>query len=511
YISRRGYIDHHSFEIMFVSLTSLSICNYLENKSNKNLFYTVLSITLLFITWGGSTLYLGILGIGLLIYSLKNKEYLEEISNIFLLSSIMIFPFYTLNYGYLNLEFRYDRPSLLQPILLFQGFLIFKVINIYYKNKIFSLKYISVLIILSYLCIFQVTQGFSFLFTDNSSGYVFIKGVAELQPLYKSNPLEILNGIGFLAFLMPIISILILIKSLKEKRISEFIISFNFLALLLVSMSAKRFLAGTTIFLGPLIMIFILELNKNIQKREFKIISTSLIIILTITPISFASYNLTTIRKENDNNIELMNLLKWIKENTKKPINPFNPSENTGYTIMSEWSDGHYITTRGERPCVTDNFGSNADIFSKIILSKNYNESLELIKKHKSKYIIISSKIMLFDKSYFELITKKEINWITIKNFNYKNEEYNVGFPGEDFSDTLFENLYLFDGNGSKELNIKAINNFKLVYKSEKKENINILKNTSGETKYIILGKNYPKEFTLIKSNIPSYKVFEIL
>jgi dolichyl-diphosphooligosaccharide--protein glycosyltransferase len=49
--------------------------------------------------------------------------------------------------------------------------------------------------------------------------------------------------------------------------------------------------------------------------------------------------------------------LSWMRENTPRTPGLYELSTDPGYSVLSTWSNGHYIQLLGERPTVANNFG----------------------------------------------------------------------------------------------------------------------------------------------------------
>ena len=165
--------------------------------------------------------------------------------------------------------------------------------------------------------------------------------------------------------------------------------------------------------------------------------------------------------------------LQWLKDNTPNPINgSSNNGSNNGswdlpskdhipeYGIMSWWDYGNYILYLSERPVVANNFQLGAIDSANFLTSENESEANKIMNMRKAKYVIVDYRVGLNTIRSGNRITIRG-TWIAVaflvgKNLNYYLDKN--GFPNQNYLNTTYARLYLYDGKGMK--------NYKLIYKS---------------------------------------------
>ena len=170
-ISNFGQIDHHAFEILAFLFSNYSFILFLEKNSLKNIFILSISFVLLFLIWGGSTLYIGIIFLLILFLSFKEKEIFEGIYKSFVYGGLILLPFYTYSPDTNNFNFNYDSPSLFQPFILISIGLFFYNYFYFFKHKKINFFYIFLFLCISFPIISSLLNGLSFIFLGDAGAY----------------------------------------------------------------------------------------------------------------------------------------------------------------------------------------------------------------------------------------------------------------------------------------------------------------------------------------------------
>jgi dolichyl-diphosphooligosaccharide--protein glycosyltransferase len=174
--------------------------------------------------------------------------------------------------------------------------------------------------------------------------------------------------------------------------------------------------------------------------------------------------------------------LQWLKDNTPNPINGGNNDSNNSinngsnsnvddilnipskdrvpeYGIMSWWDYGNYILYLSERPVVANNFQLGAEDSAKFLASENESSANQIMNKRKAKYVIVDYGSGLNVLRSGNTLSIRG-SWISVafllgKDLNYYLDN---GIPNQNYLNTTYARLYLFDGKGME--------NYKLIYKS---------------------------------------------
>lgn len=123
-----------------------------------------------------------------------------------------------------------------------------------------------------------------------------------------------------------------------------------------------------------------------------------IVAMIVIYPNASTAYALS---KPNNNQMTngWMETCRWLRDSTDQPSNYYDPKTNPSWGVMSWWDYGYWITREGQRPAMC-NPGSNIRYeVARYLLSDNYSETYEALKKTNIKYIIIDY-LMVTSKFY---------------------------------------------------------------------------------------------------------------
>jgi len=519
-ISNFGQIDHHAFEILAFLFSNYSFILFLEKNSLKNIFILSISFVLLFLIWGGSTLYIGIIFLLILFLSFKEKEIFEGIYKSFVYGGLILLPFYTYSPDTNNFNFNYDSPSLFQPFILISIGLFFYNYFYFFKHKKINFFYIFLFLCISFPIISSLLNGLSFIFLKNG-GYSFTDSVAELKPLHTRGLDKITKSLTLFIFFVPFLvikDIYIYIKEcFKNRNLSKLskkenlllldeylkdnmvfiIINFYFIIFFLITLKAQRFSYILNIFLAPIIILFFYYIKEKFKNKNLKNIIPILFFFLIFIPISSDIYSVITIKSGYNKNTE--SFFKQIDKNIVNENIFFNTIRVPKYTILSSWDLGHIINYRSKKAVVSDNFGNNYNYIDNFIFEQNESKALKFLTSNLSKYVLISSNVIMNYPDSF------------IDNFqSFENNTYLIKYPTEKIKNTVYSSLYFFDGIIDKSIGIKGTDHLRLVLESDEKMPLILFDNNSSETPYfLILGEKYPEKIKPKINQFSKYKLFE--
>ncbi len=399
-------IDHNC---LLAALFCLSIyLHYIFFISNRkiNIFLNGLVISLLFWVWPGSYIYVSTLVLIELLYIFitKKRNLIVAISMIYFIAALLIFPLSIVHLylGKALLSFEYvSLFTVLFLISISAGYLILEfIIRIIKGDKkslciTFVLVLLSLLLVIIYCLIPVFIEGIKFASAENA----WINTIAESKPLLylQRGPIKeftfskAIDRFGYFIFVFPIIFLLILFRRIKLSiELYSILVSSN-LIFSFLAFNQQKFGFEFSIPYGISLSIFIEWLYKKItsKKSVFVISIFTLIMVISFLPLN------KLLKEKYTPFYGYYPSFIWLKNETNFSKTDINTGHIQKYGVIAPWDLGHHLKFYSNVPVITDNFGINlfhkGGLFdmAKFFLSEDEQEAINILKKYKSKYVVV--------------------------------------------------------------------------------------------------------------------------
>lgn len=164
---------------------------------------------------------------------------------------------------------------------------------------------------------------------------------------------------------------------------------------------------------------------------------------------------------------DIYNSLIWLRQNTPKTRNPWNPRVKPEYAVLSSWDYGHWIQYIAERPTVVNNFGyqlrgNGLEDMLRVFYSPKEETVVEVCERRGVRYLFLNDMFLL---------TGPLTNLIGIdyeKVFfgePYPHAGQNVYYPSAAFMALPYSRMFYMDGSASG--TGPATTRFRLIFESE--------------------------------------------
>ncbi len=430
--------DHHAIEV-FLTLTAIYFLgDYIENrlaKVSKNLF--ILFTAALFLVWQGAILYLGLMVIFVVTYSIVKRDWqlLSSFGFQILIIALIILSFNLILPPYTEFV-SYGRYSFFSAFAVF--LVSFAILSFYFSiNKKFFRAILSFILLFAifYLLKEELLKGFLFI-AKKEKGFISIlemKSILDLKFWTGSINKEFFRGLGYFFYLLfPPFLILFLVK---DRRFSFSYTLFFIVAFALLSYNQRRF----GYIYGPLIALsFFYFWDKT---YSFKKGIIGIIFIIPILATFIEGVSLTKRLFDNIINTELRNAYIWMRNNTPLPSpSVFDYKTLPKYTVYAPWYQGYYLVHIAQRPV----FANNA------LLVSNQEGFIDSVK------ISITNDLNVFS----SLLDKYNVRYIVIPGVTYEFSSFEfIRYPYIDPPQRVFGALFLLDGKFGK----NYLGNFRLI------------------------------------------------
>ena len=424
-VSFLGFVDHHVAEVLLSSTMYLFFLKALkEDNFRKRIIFLFIAgfvLMLAILTWPGTPIFIGIILAYITVQSIIDKRY----KHLFVVIGIILA---------LGIGLYFIFPATYQNLELGIGFLL--------KERI---------------VLQQVKETQPLFFT--------FEGRFTLEPAwYAFNTALYIAIVGIFLIIIGVVR-----RSLELTRARVMFLVWTLIVLIL-NLYQTRFIYLFAVNVVILCAYLITELI-NHRKIYIKIIGVILLIAILIPSIQTNSIMTQyPLMLSND----WFTSLEWLKSNTPDPISNIssNGSSREGswntpskdhipeYGIMSWWDYGNYILYLSERPVVANNFQLGAEDSAKFLISENESEANQIMNKRKARYVIVDYRSGLSVLRSGNRISIRG-SWISVAFLSGKSLDYYLdknGFPNQNYFNTTYAKLYLFDGKGME--------NYKLIYKS---------------------------------------------
>lgn len=431
--------DHHSLETFLGALSLYFFIEIYQKERVGAILINVIVFLSLFLVWQGSILYIVLFSIIVIVLRAVRFKIGEQHIKVFLWVLILYHVFLAL-LPPVEFSLKYGRYSYSFSIFLmfFFNFLL----NLYFfdrkeKGKLFLSLLFSIFMLS--LVIKIVISGSEFFsgkekwFSMSLEMETFFNFLARTDYKIFKNVLE--NGLLILHILLAIIGLFFIFKDwLKEKNniylisLFQIIIFFAFIALV-----RARF--------NYIFMVFaVISTVYLIKNRKFLIglyLMISTLHIFFIIYLIVGSYEIKNIKP-----------LLWLKNNTPNPI--IEVGAPPSYAVHCIWDDSYKLVYYAKRPTIVNgsltlsNRRAFLDHFI-IMATDNLEEFLNLIERHKIKYLYYESHTKYLGSMYFNLLQKEYV--LPIRRI------YNIiGYRDGFYQDSYLENFRIV----YNEFNIKT-------------------------------------------------------
>ena len=431
-VSFLGFVDHHVAEVLLSSTMYLFFLKALKTDNARKrfvfLFVAGFILILAVLTWSGTPIFIGIIFVYILVQSIIDKSY--------------------------------KRPFAIIGVILALGIGLYFVFPATYQN---------------------LESGIGFLLKERT----VLQQVKETQPLFFTFEGRFTLEPAWYAFnaalYIAIVSIILIIvrilrHSLALTRARVMFLVWTLIVLIL-NLYQTRFIY---LFAVNVVILCAYLISELIDYRSAYIKVIGIIMLIAILIPSIQTDN-TMVQYPLMLSGDWFTSLEWLKDNTPYPIsNGGNSGGNSGggngsyyegingipskdhmpeYGIMSWWDYGNYILYLSERPVVANNFQLGAEDSANFLASENESDANQIMDKRKAKYVIVdygSGLNIVRSGNKFSIRGK----WISVAFLSGKSYDYYLdkGFPNQNYLNTTYAKLYLFDGKGME--------NYKLIYKS---------------------------------------------
>ncbi|MCX7990667.1 MAG: hypothetical protein N2999_01330 [Proteobacteria bacterium] len=478
-----GRFDHHSMELLIITLLYLTFFRYFTKKDIPSLLLFSFFCVLSFFNWPGALIYF------VPVFMFVIYEFLKENLDDRILKGLFVAFHITaiVMAVYLKITKTNDFPPYSYKFLsAFQRDFCFFISVVFITLYFHKTKRINRLLLWLGNAII-IGLMFHRLFYEIFKGLMFVtKGDKLMILIEESSPLffsrfyslydELKRAISLFTpfiFLSPYF-----IYKYYKKRGAD-LVFFYCLFFLLLTLIQLRF--GYFFTLGYSFMIAVVL--KDLLEKHLKIL---IVVFLVITSIIF--YRDLKTSSERFLSEEIKNSLIFLRETT--PYKEKFEKGETPYGVLASWHLGHYIIEIAKRPAVAHNFinvaiNSGEKEFINALFSKREDEVLKIIDRNKSRYLILENPDENIITDWYAISSEKNPYIDKNKNINSK------------ASELFLFNLYHFYGITPPFQNTPK--NLRLIYESSKKKNIKIFERVKS-AKIIYRGNKNPLLKMLIKT-----------
>ncbi|NJD76639.1 MAG: oligosaccharyl transferase, archaeosortase A system-associated [Candidatus Methanoperedens sp.] len=482
-ISFLGFTDHHIAEVLLSVLAYLFFIRSLKGSSR----YAILSgifIGISLLTWIGAPIFIGILlSYSALQFILDKKS--GAPSNYIVRAGIISFSTALLIMLVFYLWTPWQKTITTATLSYFQliylvisaaVILLFGAISSFMKKQKWYFYPVSIGIIIILFLLFLILAIPSFYQSISGGiGYLLrdapvLKQISEAQPLFYTYDGIFLgwqwdkNPVWYsftFSFYVAIIGLIWFLYSNRNGIDSgKLFFAIWTLVNFILALSQRRFtymLAINIAILTGFSIYEVLERTRHSESRNKMItfaVSIVLIFVLFIPNIA-VSYQLSGYPPKPSD--DWYDSLVWLEQNTPETGN------NPKYGIMTWWDYGNWILYISKRPVVANNFQIGGDEAARFYLADNETLASSIMDARKARYVIVDRRMGL--NKYMQgnqlVITG---TFFAVADFADKNpgmylDKYNL--PHQNYFQTMYSRLHVFDGNGLK--------SYRMIYESKEK------------------------------------------
>ncbi|MEZ5980034.1 MAG: hypothetical protein R3F34_17725 [Planctomycetota bacterium] len=216
----------------------------------------------------------------------------------------------------------------------------------------------------------QVREGLAwsdrsnrFMSVINESAPMSVKAMFGVPGVY--------GHLGALVYALPVAALVALLGPLLlERRGWRSLVRPERVVLLLVAaifftwaVTQRRFANSFAVPMGLLVGVAVLDVGRVFRRMPAHAVVSS-VLLVGVAAGAWTSTNIA-LRGTHEEMVgnahrirALVDGLRWMRSNTESPGNWNEPTIEPSYTVLSSWSDGHWIEFHARRPSVSTNFGS---------------------------------------------------------------------------------------------------------------------------------------------------------
>ena len=506
YVSFIGYPDHHVAETLLSTAAYLFFIIALKNFSNnrislnnlrdsilKNPLYpalTGITLSLSILTWNGAPIFVGLIGIYILIQFIINSKLGRSSDRVivtgamsFLVSLIIITPI-AISTG-AGFDYNSYLPSMFHAAFLavffFMCVLLWLVQSMNYKKWWYNPL---ILIIIFFAAVFPLKIFYPGFYQSVSSGLNYLYGegilstIQEAVPLFKSAAglftLDHVWRAFAVSFYLAVLSIAYYIyKTARAKYPDEavFLIVWTLIVFALTVLQ-KRFIyllaVNVAIFSGYFIAALLdkpapgqpaakkPKKQKKIQPASGSrpVLAIIMVLLLAAPDILVINSMATTDTAAPD--ADIRESFKWLGDNSAPTGYYDTPGKPAEYGVMSWWDYGNWILYISRRPVVANNFQTGIDDAAHFLIEPDEQAANGILDKRKVRFIVTDAQMLkLKFKSIATLAGKNPGDYYgtsddaPIRSVNAENKN---------FFATMLSRLHVFDGDG--------LAHYRLIYES---------------------------------------------
>jgi len=496
FFSILGRPDHHVAEPVFSMLMFyffLVACRKTESKDiRKSAILAGISGACALLTWIGSTVFIGLLGIFVLLQILLNSKHdearpkLSAISlYVFIPLLIIITPYCLLSQWGRQGKLAYDALSLFQPLFI-SG--IISLLWLSSRAGRHPVRLFLVILVFISAALFILPGFYENLKTGLqyfSKKDPWFRSIGELQPLLKPTagfPVSFGRAESFFTkfFYVFFIGLAVFIFNFfkrREKPLNEQLFFFLVIATLLMALNQQRFVHVFAVtFAITMSYLFFRIFN---PKELFALKNTAMFLLLAIFFVfPCAKYIAQTGASPFGPPPALYDTLIWMKNNTPKTSYFGKLDKKPEYSVLAPWAYGMWIECIAQRPVLASNFHNMKGNTSsaRFFVSEDEDSANKILDENGVRYIITCS--MLSSERLGDCMDQLGIDKSQYYDKTVIPENGQVAYiPKYKYYSLVSERLFLLDGKqvemkgGAKPQVIKALKHYRLVYESPNYDN----------------------------------------
>lgn len=422
-VSSLGMVDHHLADILlYMSTIALLVGShhyYSSGESRRAGALAVLAgltVTFTLLISLSAILVIAILGvafmIGLLVLAEDERRHVSRIGGLTMASSGLSMLMLYLATPWFENRLSFSGLSLFQPVLLIglAGILVLsRAIDASLVNRqiIRVAALFGLYLVIAAIPLFlpglgeQIVRGFY----RSIAYYPLGRVTQQLKPLFADGPQNVFVSLSALVYLLPLGLIVGAREAIVSRRLGFGRLLF-FIWFIIAGFYALMVRYYVFLFTPVIVLSFALliaKLSESVGKivgaiggeRLERPATTTAWLVATIAFSSYLIFWMSASGYMVD--VNRVKMLEWIRENTPKVSNYYEPNRSPEYGIVAEWSYGELVELIAERPTLTTgNHETGIDgiiASNRIFQSRTEAEAVKLMKELRLRYIILQDEL----------------------------------------------------------------------------------------------------------------------
>jgi dolichyl-phosphooligosaccharide-protein glycotransferase len=450
------------------------------------------------LVWPGSTIFIGIAIVYILIQSIfdyqnprLNHSCLWTGLFVLFITWIILSPFCITSYWGKHGMISYDSISWFQWIFLILAMFVFTIVDIlqgYFKTRGYTLRIYILGLISTIGFVWMITWLLVPEFIDSflsGLGWVgktdpWLQTITEFQPLFISigvfSTFRAITFFSYVIYLLPIIYLVLFWTWLKEnskretrnsKLASRLWFIIYFVGISFLGLYQTRFSHFFVLIVAVgLSLLCVTIWNKGVRSKELGVryhpspityllspISCILLLHILLSPVF---QEIQSIRgKYAVVPYPWRETLQWIRENTPETSYFDQPYREPEYGILAPWIAGHWINYIAQRPTFANGFHTNSknnQAGMEFFLTEDLNESNTILENNKIRYIVLTDMTPNIQ-GYARVLGKDDSDYIFESIYHPPGGGTQILFlPTSKFNHLISSQLYLNDQFSASEL-----------------------------------------------------------